>query len=77
MQIHFHFGSLKYPLKHVHFCMLWYTLTLQGLLWAAALTKYIEFQISGNSSVLAAPETYTVSYSTNMAEEVIRFHSYL
>lgn len=42
-----------------------------GLLWAAALTKFVEFQISGNSSVLEAPSTYSVSYSTNMAEEAL------
>ena len=46
------------------------TTAFQGLLWAAALTKYIEFQISNNSSVLVAPETYKTTYSTNMAEEV-------
>ncbi|XP_046654187.1 uncharacterized protein LOC124344625 isoform X1 [Daphnia pulicaria] len=42
-----------------------------GLLWAAALTKYIEFQISNNSSVLVAPETYKTTYSDNMAEEAL------
>jgi hypothetical protein len=47
-------------------------MTFQGLLWAAALTKYIEFQISNNSTVLIAPETYESTYSANVAEEVFK-----
>ena len=49
-------------------------LTSQGLLWATALTKYVEYQISNNSSILVGPETYKITYSTNMAEEVNKMY---